>query len=120
MKKILFISGSLGLGHISRDLVIAKEIRKRRADLDIHWLAAGPARTVIEQTGETLVDEIDLYSDDNIQAEATAVGSRLNLFKYAFKAFRAWLHNADVVKQILKREHYDFISLSRSEGRSQK
>jgi predicted glycosyltransferase len=29
MKKILYISGSLGLGHIARDLAIAKELRNQ-------------------------------------------------------------------------------------------
>ena len=109
MKRILFVSGSLGLGHISRDLAIARELRKSKADVDICWLAAEPARTVIEEAGENLVDEIDLYSNDNIQAETTAEGTRLNLLKYAFKSLRAWLHNADVVKQIIKQEHYDLI-----------
>jgi predicted glycosyltransferase len=108
-KKILFVSGSLGLGHISRDLAITRELCKHRADLDIRWLAAEPARSVIEQTGEKLVDEIDLYSNDSTQAEAIAKGARLNLLQYATRSLRAWLHNADVVKQILKHEHYDLI-----------
>lgn len=109
VKRILFISGSLGLGHVSRDLAIANELRKSRADTDIRWLAAEPARSVIERAGERVVDEIDLYSNDSAQAEAAAKGTRLNLLKYAFKALLAWLHNADVVKQIIRRERYDLI-----------
>lgn len=109
MKKILFISGSLGLGHISRDLAIARELRKHREDVEIRWLAAEPARSVIEQAGEKLVDEIDLYSNDNVQAETTAKGTKLNLFSYATKSLLDWLHNANVVKQIIKNEHYDLV-----------
>ncbi len=109
MKKILFISGSLGLGHISRDLAITRELRKQRDDLNIRWLAAEPARSVVQQAGERLVDEIELYRNDNIQAEATAEGGKLNLFKYAFKALRAWLYNAGLVKKIIQREHFDLI-----------
>jgi predicted glycosyltransferase len=109
MKKILFISGSLGLGHISRDLAIARELRKYRNDLDIHWLAAEPARSVIAQAGEKLVKEIDEYHNDNLQAEATAKGTRLNLLKYASKSLIAWLHNANLVRQILKHGQYDLI-----------
>ena len=109
MKRILFISGSLGLGHISRDLAITRELRKYRTDLDIRWLAAEPARSVIEQAGEKLVDEIDLYSNDNVQAETTAKGTRLNLLKYAFKSLRAWFHNANVIRQIIEHEQYDLV-----------
>lgn len=99
----------MGLGHISRDLAIAGELRKQRTDLDIYWLAAEPARSVIEQANERCVAEIDLYSNDNIQAEATAQGTELNLLKYAFKSLREWLHNADVIKKIIEREHFDLI-----------
>ena len=36
-------------------------------------------------------------------------GTKLNLLKYAFKALREWLHNAEVVKLILEHEQYDLI-----------
>ncbi|MFC1946315.1 glycosyltransferase [Chloroflexota bacterium] len=109
MKKVLFISGSLGLGHVTRDLIIAKELRKEFEEIDIQWLAAEPARSVIERAGGVLVDEIDLLGNDTAQAEATAQGTKLNLLKYAFKALREWLHNADVVKLILEHNQYDLI-----------
>jgi len=109
MKKILFVSGSLGLGHISRDLAIANEIRKNLKDIEIRWLAAEPARSVIVQAGEHLVKEVDLLSNDTAQAESTAKGVSLNLLKYLTKALKAWFHNAAVVKQILNNEQYDLI-----------
>jgi UDP:flavonoid glycosyltransferase YjiC (YdhE family) len=40
MKKILFISGSVGLGHVSRDLAIAAELRRISPDVEVSWLAA--------------------------------------------------------------------------------
>ena len=42
MKKLLFISGSLGLGHVGRDLEIAKMLRKSNPDVQISWLADSP------------------------------------------------------------------------------
>jgi predicted glycosyltransferase len=109
VKRILFVSGSLGLGHISRDLAIVRELRQYRNDLDVSWLAAEPALSVIKSAGEKLVDEIELYSSDTNRAETSAHEGQLNLLKYAFSALRSWLHNADLVKQIIKREHYDLI-----------
>jgi predicted glycosyltransferase len=108
-KRILFISGSLGLGHISRDLVIAKVLRKQRSDCEIRWLAAEPASSVLRQAGENLVDEIGLYKNDNIKAEASSKGNNLNLFKYAFSALRAWLYNAHLVRKIIDRGQYDLV-----------
>jgi len=109
MKKILYISGSLGLGHITRDLAFAEELRKQFSDLDIYWLAAEPACSVIAQAGEKIVAESDLYINDNIKAEAVAKGSELNLLKYAFRSLREWLHNAELVKQIIKNKNFDLI-----------
>ena len=109
MKKILYISGSLGLGHITRDLAFAGELRKQFSDLEIYWLAAEPARSVISQAGEEIADESNLYNNDNIQAEAVSKGPELNLLKYAFSALRKWFYNAELVKQIIKNKNFDLI-----------
>ena len=42
-KHVLFISGSAGLGHITRDLPMAAALRRARPDVDVAWLA-GPRR----------------------------------------------------------------------------
>ena len=42
-KKILFISGSAGLGHVTRDLAIANELHKQNPEIELSWLAADPA-----------------------------------------------------------------------------
>ena len=53
-KRILYVSGSLGLGHITRDLVIARELRALRPDVELSWIAAHPATLLVEQAGEHL------------------------------------------------------------------
>ncbi len=50
-KRILFISGSLGLGHVGRDLEIAKAVRKDHPDIEISWLADNPATVVLKMLG---------------------------------------------------------------------
>ena len=109
MKKILYISGSLGLGHISRDLIFARELRNQFSDIEIYWLAYEPALSVIIQAGEKTVPEINLYNNDNVQAEATSKGSELSLILYSFKSLGKWSRNAEVVKKILKHNNFDLI-----------
>jgi len=109
MKKILYISGSLGLGHITRDLVIAKELRSQFTDIEIYWVASEPALSVLVRAGEKTVSEINLYNNDNIQAEATSKGTELSLLMYSFKSLGKWLKNAEVVKKILKHNNFDLI-----------
>jgi predicted glycosyltransferase len=60
-KKVLYISGSLGLGHITRDLAIANELRTQNNDIEIAWLAAHPASMMIAQAGERLLPEAAQY-----------------------------------------------------------
>lgn len=109
MKKILFISGSLGLGHIARDLAIAKELRSQFPDVEIYWIAYEPALSVLISAGEKTVPEFNLYNNDNIQAEKTSKGTDLNLLIYSFKSLGKWFQNANVVKKILKHNDFDLI-----------
>ena len=59
--EILFISGTLGLGHITRDLEIAKEIRKEIPQAKISWISAPPASNYLIENNETLLPVSVLY-----------------------------------------------------------
>jgi len=108
-KKVLYISGSIGLGHATRDLAIAKELRKLNPQMEISWLAAQPASSVLRQSGEKLLPEADLYADENYFAENAAKGARLNLLKYMLNARDGWTHNVEIFKQTISKEQYDFV-----------
>jgi len=108
-KKILYMSGSLGLGHITRDLAIAKELRKQVPGVDLYWLAAHPASLLLKEAQETLLPESDQYANDNIPAETTAKGMQLSLLKYLSRARKDWTSNVDIFKQVTSREKFDLI-----------
>jgi len=108
-RNILYISGSLGLGHITRDLAIAKELRKQNPTLKISWLSAHPASLLLKDAGENLLPEADTYANDNIAAENAAQGFQANLLKYLLKARKAWAHNVEIFKQITSKEHFDVV-----------
>jgi UDP:flavonoid glycosyltransferase YjiC (YdhE family) len=109
LKRILYISGSVGLGHISRDLAIARELRRQFEDLDISWLAAPPADQVIVEAGENLLPESAELIDENEIAEGLADGVHLNLVKYAFGIRGKWSRNVEVVNSVTKSGRYDLI-----------
>jgi hypothetical protein len=108
-KKILYISGSLGLGHITRDLAIAGELRKLKPEIAISWLAAHPASRVIEESGERLVPEARSYANDNVPAEGSARGAQLNLVKYLSKARKEWARNVEVFRNVTSRERFNLV-----------
>jgi hypothetical protein len=59
---IQFVSGSIGLGHVTRDLAIAAALRPRYPGLRLLWLVADPARLVLRESGEELAPESERIS----------------------------------------------------------
>lgn len=108
-KRILFISGSIGLGHVTRDIAIANEIRALRGDTCIKWLAAHPASDFLLENGETVLPEASDYLDENLIAESTASGFRLSLYKYALAFRRQWHHNVNLVDRLTARSDFDLL-----------
>ncbi|MBS3777629.1 MAG: hypothetical protein KGY70_20715 [Bacteroidales bacterium] len=106
---VLYISGSLGLGHITRDLLIANYLRKLLPEADIEWLAASPATTVLEEAGEKMVEGIDQYGNETHSAEKAAKGSRLNLANYVMKSTNDWKKNAKFFLDLIKSKNYDLV-----------
>lgn len=108
-KKILYISGSIGMGHITRDLAIAAQLRKQCPDMELSWLACHPATVLLKEAGQNLLSEADIYANENIPAENAAKGFGLNLLKYASKTQIQWVHNIKIFKKIIRRERFDLI-----------
>jgi predicted glycosyltransferase len=111
MKKlnVLYISGSLGLGHITRDLAIANSLRKLLPEIEIEWLAANPASTMLLEAGEKLVPGAESYADENLAAEKAAKGSSLNLLSYLLKSRGAWKKNIDFFLNLIAQKKYDLV-----------
>jgi len=52
LKKVLFVSGSIGLGHVTRDMAVAHELRRLRPDMELYWLAGEPAAMMLRNAKE--------------------------------------------------------------------
>jgi UDP-N-acetylglucosamine:LPS N-acetylglucosamine transferase len=108
-KKILYVSGSIGLGHVTRDLAIARQLRRQRPEVELFWLASHPATSLLKEAGEELLPEVDQYADENVPAENAARGFHLNLPKYASTAWKEWMHNITICRRILRKRQFDVI-----------
>jgi UDP:flavonoid glycosyltransferase YjiC (YdhE family) len=107
--RVLYISGSLGLGHVTRDLAIAKDMRRMCPDVDISWIAGSPASDVLTAAGERLVPEQAKYLGETDLAEAVARNGRLSLTIYVYRALTAWFHNARLIGAVAGRGEFDVI-----------
>lgn len=106
---VLFISGSLGLGHVTRDLAIAHQLRKKIPDIKIKWLAAHPATLMLKSAGEELLPETIDYANDSFFAEQSSNGSSLNLLTYLMKARSAWKKNVEVFATAMNKYDFDLV-----------
>lgn len=106
---VLYISGSLGLGHITRDIAIANQLRKLLPEVEIEWLAADPATTLLKENGEKLVPGVENYANENVSAEQVASGSKLNLLSYLLKSRGEWKKNIDFFFDLISSKSYDLV-----------
>jgi len=109
-RQILFVSGSIGLGHVTRDLAIAEKIRQLDQDLELFWLACPPASDLIREAGEALLPESDKLPNVNLPAEKAAQhGFSMSLPRYLFKAQKAWAENVSVFGEVIRKRHFDIV-----------
>lgn len=108
-KKVLFISGSVGLGHVLRDLAIARELKKIDYTIEISWLAGEPAAQVIREVGEVLLEESKDLGQDSYYAEKMAKGHGMNVNNYLFSVLREWMKSVWTIKKLTKEKEFDLI-----------
>src|SRR5215204_7251054 len=108
--RVLFVSGSIGLGHARRDLAIASELRRLDPAVEIVWLAGEPARQVIAEAGETLLPESATYGDETVVAEDAAEGFSLNLLgRFALGAQSAFKRAVATFEEVSAKYPYDLL-----------
>jgi UDP-N-acetylglucosamine:LPS N-acetylglucosamine transferase len=108
-RRILYISGSIGLGHISKDLAIAHQLRQINPGVEITWLAADPATHVLKNKGENLHPSSEYFASYSASAESAAAGTHLNLVNYVLSSAKGWIRNVKIFRRIITNERYDLV-----------
>jgi UDP:flavonoid glycosyltransferase YjiC (YdhE family) len=107
--RILYVSGSLGLGHVTRDVAIARSLRRRFPGAEISWLAVHPATAVLEQAGERVLPEAADLANESAVAEQSATGSGLIVTRYLFRASGAWRRNVEVFERVVRSRPFELV-----------
>ncbi len=106
-RRALFISSPIGLGHIQRDLAVARELRALVPGLEIHWWAQHPVTRVLEAAGETVHPGSRLQASESAHWEEESLHHEL----HAFCAFRRmdeiFLHNFMLFHDAVRETPYD-------------
>ena len=100
-QRALYLSSSIGLGHVSRDLAIAAELRRLAPELDILWLAAPPASDALRAAGENVLAEASQWRGASRIAERCMRHGRLDLVHYVYRSLPSWAMNARLFRRVV-------------------
>jgi predicted glycosyltransferase len=107
--RALYISSPIGLGHARRDVAIAKELRPRRPDLQIDWLAQDPVTRVLEAEGEPVHPASALLANESAHIESESAEHDLHAFQAIRRMDEILLSNFMVFHDVVAEGHYDLV-----------
>ena len=94
---------------MTRDLAVARELRRKAPGIEVGWLAAPPTSDTLADAGEILVPECRDYWCETDTADAMGTKGRLNLTGYVYRALGKWIHNAGVIGRACRRGAFDLL-----------
>lgn len=107
--RALFVSSAIGLGHVQRDLAIARELRKHRPDLQVDWFTVHPASTYLEREGERVHPACARLANESRHFESLAGEHDLQAFFALRTMDEVMARNFMVFSDLLRTEHYDLV-----------
>jgi pimeloyl-ACP methyl ester carboxylesterase len=106
-RRVLWLSSPIGLGHIQRDIAIAQALRAAYPDVTVDFLAADPARRVVELAGERVHPATDLLLNESAHFEGWARDHELHAFNALWDMDEIMAANFMVFADVAERERYD-------------
>jgi pimeloyl-ACP methyl ester carboxylesterase/predicted glycosyltransferase len=108
-RRALFISSPIGLGHVQRDLAIARELRKLQPDLDIEWFTVDPAARYLDREGEHVHPICCRLANESRHFEQVAGEHDLSAFFALRSMDEIMARNVMVFLDLMEAEHYDIV-----------
>ncbi|HEY1226620.1 MAG TPA: glycosyltransferase, partial [Ramlibacter sp.] len=108
-RRALFISSAIGLGHVQRDLAIARAMRAQEPDLHIDWFTVHPASAYLEREGERVHPICRRLANESRHFERQAGEHDLQAFFALRTMDEVMALNFLVFADLLRAEHYDIV-----------
>jgi pimeloyl-ACP methyl ester carboxylesterase len=105
--RALWISSPIGLGHVLRDLAIARAVRERVPDLQIDWWAQPPVTAVLEAEGETVHPVSTQMASESAHWESEANAHDLHAFQAYRRMDEIFVGNYMLFDDVVHDTHYD-------------
>jgi pimeloyl-ACP methyl ester carboxylesterase/predicted glycosyltransferase len=107
LKRALYISSPIGLGHAQRDVAIAGELRKLHPGLQVDWLAQHPVTTMLEARGERVHPASAHLASESGHIESESAEHDLHAFQAIRRMDEILLANFMVFHDLAREEDYD-------------
>ena len=107
VKRALYVSSPIGLGHARRDVAIAIELRRLIPGLEIDWLAQHPVTEVLKAQGERIHPASAQLSSESRHIEAESGRHQLHCFQAWRRMDEILLANFMVFHDVVSEEPYD-------------
>jgi pimeloyl-ACP methyl ester carboxylesterase len=105
--RALYISSPIGLGHAQRDVAIARELRARRPDLQVDWLAQDPVTRVLEGAGERIHPASEHLANESGHIESESAEHDLHCFQAWRRMDEILIANFMVFHDLVREDAYD-------------
>ncbi|MDQ2743827.1 MAG: alpha/beta fold hydrolase [Chloroflexota bacterium] len=108
-RKALFLSSPIGLGHVQRDLAIARQLRRLEPDLVIDWFTVHPATAYLEREGERIHPMTEHLANESHHFEHVAGEHDLSAFFALRTMDEIMVNNFMTFSDLMETEHYDLV-----------
>lgn len=109
VKNILYLSWQGGLGHITRDVAIVRELHRLSQDVIVSWMAHPLACKVLEQARENILPESRLSADYNQAAARCLRRFGLNLMHYVAATRKLYAQNVELFNKVISKYDFDLV-----------
>jgi pimeloyl-ACP methyl ester carboxylesterase/predicted glycosyltransferase len=106
-KRALYVSSPIGLGHIRRDIAIARELRRLHPDLEIEWLAQHPVTAALDAAGEHVHPASRELANESGHIESESAEHDLHCFQAWRRMDEILVANFMVFHDLVSEREYD-------------
>jgi predicted glycosyltransferase len=107
VKRVLYVSSPIGLGHARRDVAIARELRNLVEDVQVDWLAQNPVTRVLEAEGETIHPASRWLANESRHFESESAEHDLHCFQAWRRMDEILIANFMVFHDVVRDQRYD-------------
>jgi pimeloyl-ACP methyl ester carboxylesterase/predicted glycosyltransferase len=106
-KRALYVSSPIGLGHIRRDIAIARELRRLHPYLEIEWLAQHPVTAALDAAGEHVHPASRELANESGHIESESAEHDLHCFQAWRRMDEILVANFMVFHDLVSEREYD-------------